>query len=201
MSIERPAIRPLDVQHVDQPQGRGVVLVDRLGISEPAFIPEGLLPIVGRCTGERTLAEIQAQAQAQYGEPLTMQTVQQVVRQLDERLLLIGPRHDAAVAAAAADFLAAGARPSSHAGSAGYPAEPSALQAALDRMLAAAAPAPGLPARLRGLIAPHIDLARGAAGYGAAYGQLLASAPADLYVVFGTGHAGPSAPVTGLPLD
>ncbi|MEZ6035831.1 MAG: AmmeMemoRadiSam system protein B [Planctomycetota bacterium] len=38
-------------------------------------------------------------------------------------------------------------------------------------------------------------------GYGAAYRALLGREPADLYVIFGTGHAGPTAPVTGLPLD
>jgi len=56
-------------------------------------------------------------------------------------------------------------------------------------------------APLAGLVAPHIDLERGHRGYGAAYARLLAAPPADLYVVFGTGHQGPLAPVTGLSLD
>ncbi|MCA8950682.1 MAG: hypothetical protein KDE27_14365, partial [Planctomycetes bacterium] len=67
MLPERPAVRPLDVQRVDGPEGRGIVLTDRLGVSEPTFIPEQLLPIVGRCTGELTLAEIRAAAARQYG--------------------------------------------------------------------------------------------------------------------------------------
>jgi AmmeMemoRadiSam system protein B len=51
-------------------------------------------------------------------------------------------------------------------------------------------------------VAPHIDLARGEDGYAAAYRWLAARAPADLYVVFGTGHAGPAAPLlTGLAMD
>ncbi|MBL9076450.1 MAG: AmmeMemoRadiSam system protein B, partial [Planctomycetes bacterium] len=62
-------------------------------------------------------------------------------------------------------------------------------------------PGRGPTARLRGLVAPHIDLWRGRAGYRAAYGELLGAPPADLYVLFGTGHAGPDAPLTGCELD
>lgn len=196
--IEKPAVRPLDVQRVDEPQGRGIVLVDRLGISEPSFIPEQLLPIVGRMTGELTLAQIREQAQPQYADELGDEFVRGVAEQLDERLLLLGDRFDAALQRAAAEFLAEPARPARHAGSAGYPAEPAELRAALARIVAPAGPD---PRPLRGLVAPHIDLSRGGPGYAAAYGRLLATPPADLYVIFGTGHAGPSAPVTGLPLD
>jgi AmmeMemoRadiSam system protein B len=197
-----PALRPLDVrrsQRVNQP---GIVLEDQLGLSEPTFVPEQLLPIVGRCTGEASLDEIRAAASEQVGEEIPLDFVRTIVDDLDRRLLLFGPRFLAAVEQAANDFLASGVRPARHAGSAGYPADPAALRVALGDLLGASAPAagPGAP-HLRGLIAPHIDLARGMAGYRAAYERLLAAPPADLYVVFGTGHAGPSAPVTGLPLD
>lgn len=198
---ERPAIRPLEVRQIADGRHRGIVLVDRLGLSEPAFVPEELLPIVGRCTGEATLAQIRRAASEQVGAAVPAEFVAGVVQQLADRLLLLGERFDAAVADAAAAFLGGGARPARHAGSAGYPAEPAALRAALGELVrgprALAAPA----APLRGLVAPHLDLRRGAAGYRAAYERLLAAPPADLYVVFGTGHGGPLAPVTGLSLD
>jgi len=72
-----------------------------------------------------------------------------------------------------------------------YPAEPGALREALDRVLAlpaGAGPAPAGPVRL--VIAPHLDYARGAAGYAHAY-RALAAADADLFVVFGTAHSTP----------
>lgn len=79
-------------------------------------------------------------------------------------------------------------RPPSCAGSV-YPAEPTALRRALDAWLGLPAPPhpPGRPTRL--LVAPHIDYARGARGWAAAYRAL--STSADLFVVLGTAHATP----------
>src|SRR5688572_27934935 len=124
---ERPAVRALEVERIDDPEP-GIVLIDRLGISEPAFVPAELLPIVGRCDGTRSLLEIAREASAQLGEPVPMPLIESLVRQLDERQLLLGPRFDAAVAAAAAAFLAGGSRPPRHAGSPGCPADAGELQ-------------------------------------------------------------------------
>ncbi len=195
---ELPAVRALDVERATHEGAPGIVLHDRLGLSEPTFLPHELLPIVGRCDGSRTLAQIRDEASAQVGEQIPMPFVAGLVRQLDERGLLVSPAYERLAAAAALRFLASGVRPMRHAGSAGYPRDAAELRAALEAMVP---PVPGDRTTPRGLIAPHIDLQRGAAGYAAAYGHLLAAAPADLYVVFGTGHAGPDAPVTGLPLD
>lgn len=189
------------MQRIEHSDGPGIVLVDRLGISEPSFIPEDLLPIVGRCTGEWTLGEIREQAAPQYGGELPAEFVQQVVDQLEDRALLLGGRFETAIAERAAQFIAEPRRAASHAGSAGYPADAAALRAALRRLVSTDCLATEAAAPVRGLVAPHIDLARGERGYAAAYGHLLTAEPADLYVIFGTGHAGPSAPVTGLSLD
>ena len=194
---ERPALRPLDARRVHTPAA-GFLLHDPFGISAPAFVPLALLPIVRRLDGCRSVGQIRAEAAAEFAGELPLSLVQDVVRQLDELTLLQGPCFDRAVAAAAAAFVAAGERPPSHAGSAGYPDDPTALRAALQRMVRAPV---GPVARLCGLVAPHLDLARGHAGYRAAYERLAAAPLAELYVLFGTGHAGPRAPVTGLPLD
>jgi hypothetical protein len=193
-----PRLRPLDAQQVSHAGQRGIVLIDRLGFAEPTFIPAGLLPIVGRCDGSRSFAAIAAAASQQIGETVPEVLVRDFLRQLDERLVLDSPRFHAALQKDVAAFLAGSVRPCRHAGAAGYPADPGELRTALTAMLPTAEdrrPAP------TALVAPHIDLARGRAGYAAAYARLLASGPADLYVIFGTGHQGPSAPFTGLELD
>ncbi|MBL9079472.1 MAG: hypothetical protein JNL08_18360, partial [Planctomycetes bacterium] len=126
--FDHPAVRALDVQHVDGQGGAGIVLTDRLGVSEPTFVPAALLTIVGRCDGTRSLARIRAEAAAQLGNGLTLADVREVVGQLAERGLLLGPRFTAAVRAAAAAFAGLPARPARHAGSAGYPTDPTELR-------------------------------------------------------------------------
>lgn len=198
---ERPRLRRLEVRrHVAEGQP-GVVVSDPLEVAAgQCFIPDGALAIVGRFDGEHTIAEIEADLRRR-GLDLPQGLVSDLARQLDDALLLDSPRGRAAEAAAYDEFSTGvdGARPARHAGSAGYPRQPAQLRARLAAMLPDRTP-PHLPAP-RGLIAPHIDLARGAAGYRAAYGHLQRCTPADLYVVFGTGHKGPGAPVTGLTLD
>lgn len=79
-----------------------------------------------------------------------------------------------------------------------YPDAPGPLRRALDRWLA---PPPGPSARASSLlVAPHIDYARGAEGYARAYAALAGSC-ADLFVVFGTAHAGPDRLFTLTRLD
>jgi hypothetical protein len=196
----RPALRPLEVRRATQGAQRGLVLVDPLGLAlGAAFVPDGLLPIVAKMDGSRTLAEIEAELTAEHGQPLPAGFLAELVGQLDGNLLLLTPRFRAAAEASARAFLAQAVRPARHAGSPGYPAEPHALRAALTDIVAPVG-TPSLPPP-RGLVAPHIDLQRGRQGYAASYRRLAAAAPPDLFVVFGTGHRGPAAPVTGLALD
>jgi AmmeMemoRadiSam system protein B len=191
-----PLLRPLEVHRARN----GVVVTDPLQlIAGQVFIPEGLLPIVGRLDGTRTIEDIESELTAD-GEELPVGTVADIVRQLDESLLLDGELFRNTLASTMEQFLRARTRPPAHAGSAGYPTDSVACAAALDAILGER-PGPATQPHPRGLIAPHIDLDRGRAGYRAAYRLLAARHPADLYVVFGTGHQGPSAPVTGLLHD
>src|SRR5262249_53683530 len=111
-------------------------------------------------------------------------------------------------------FLASPIRPASHAGGA-YASEAGELRAMLDRFFAppdgpgpierarAAAnpegrgqsPAPeargqGAGPVVRGVIAPHIDYHRGGPAYAWAYRELAERCSADVFVIFGTCHAG-----------
>lgn len=198
---DRPALRHLDVQPARQDGRDGVVLQDPLGISaHQVFVPNGLLPVLARFDGTRSIGEIEHDLRGEGGAPLPPDLVAGLAQQLDDLLFLAGPRFDQALTHELETLQGGGARPARHAGvSAGYPGEPVAARDALSAMLGPRPPA--TRPTPRGLIAPHIDLARGHLGYAAAYGALAECAPADLYVVFGTGHQGPSAPVTGLPSD
>ncbi|MEM7205519.1 MAG: AmmeMemoRadiSam system protein B [Planctomycetota bacterium] len=196
----RPVLRHLDVHPVQDDDNPGLVLVDPLGlVDDQVFVPQGLLPVVSRFDGRRTLEEIRGELTAETGGQVPLELIERVARDLDERLLLQSSRFQQALNQASQDFAAAPERPARHAGSAGYPAEPEALRAALSSMVRRS-DEPLRDAPL-GLVAPHIDLARGREGYSLAYSFLAECEPADLYVVFGTGHQGPRAVVTGLSSD
>jgi len=195
--LSHPELRPLRAEQARADGTDGIALIDPLGIAEPTFVPAPVLAIARWFDGTADAAAIARKAAAATGARIDAGLVRDVARQFDARLLLETATFRAARTAAAAAFVRTGARPARHAGSAGYPADPGELRRALAAMVGdRKADAP-----LAGLVAPHIDLERGHAGYAAAYGRLLAAPPADLYVVFGTGHQGPLAPVTGLPLD
>ena len=189
-----PRLRHLEFHPSEHAGQRGLLLRDPLGIAAEAFVPEGLIPLLARCDGKASIAGLQRQVP---GAPAGF--VAKLVDQLDEALLLDSPRFATALATAVREFGAREVRPARHAGSAGYPAAREAAEAALGAMISRRTrrerEAP------RGLIAPHIDLARGREGYVMAYGYLAETTPADLYVIFGTGHHGPGAPVTGLAMD
>lgn len=201
-AIERPAFRHLEVHRAEHEGRAGIVLHDPLGIAvEQVFIPEALLPVLALFDGQRTTAVIEGEIRRDSGQALPPGFVTGLVRQLDSSLLLQSERFREALDRAVDGFLGQPARPARHAGSAGYPAEPEAAREALESMVRR--PPAEQPRRdpPRGLVAPHIDLVRGREGYVTAYNYLAQCRPADLYVVFGTGHQGPGAPVTGLAMD
>jgi AmmeMemoRadiSam system protein B len=196
----RPAIRPVEARFVEADGRRVLMLRDPLGLTGGDLLVEpALAPVLEAFDGSRTIAEIETALGRRAGRPLPPGLVATIARQLDEHLLLYSDRFLGALREATGGFLGSGRRPARHAGSVGYPAEPAALRDALDGIVPRRAPGSAPPPR--GLIAPHIDLVRGRAGYRAAYSRLAEHAPADLYVLFGTGHKGPAAPVTGLALD
>jgi AmmeMemoRadiSam system protein B len=195
----RPAIRPVEsIVLPDPTHGRVVVLRDTQGVtSVPACIPQDLIPIVARFTGELTCAEIAEAVSLELGEPVTRELVTTLADALDRALYLEGPTYQEALARVKQDFHDAAARPASHAGGA-YSSDPAELALYLDdRCLARGRPhpaegkAPPARAPLTALIAPHIDPWRGAVGYGHAYAALRAglAAEADTFIVFGTSHA------------
>lgn len=168
------------------------ILYDRAGITASRLLvsPMGLL-IAGRLDGSSSILEVADHLSREYGGAVACQEVERIVDALDEALFLEGSRFQDYQAQAARDFRAAPVRLPGSAGSA-YEDDPVRLAAELDRMLEeapqpeeAAGKREGFP---RGVIVPHIDYMRGAAGYGQCY-RLLAGLPAPrTVVVVGTAH-------------
>ncbi|MBK8976409.1 MAG: AmmeMemoRadiSam system protein B [Planctomycetes bacterium] len=198
----RPAFRELNVRRAVAGDDPGLALTDPLGLLDGAvFVPDGLLPVVGRIDGARSVADIEAELRAE-GHDVPDGVVLRICRDLEESLLFQGELFETTLDRTIDDYLAAPVRAARHCGApdacrtlveaalGGADVDPPGNVGAADRR-----PAP------RALIAPHIDLGRGGRGYGAAYRELRDREAAELFVVLGTGHAGPDQALVGLAQD
>ena len=188
-----PRLRAVEVVPVRDRGGSYVVLRDPAdGELEPIALADGALDVLRLLDGQRSIAAIGIALRLR-GANLSESQLRGFLQHLDEAGYLDGPRARQRLETRRKAFAERPERPAVHAGGA-YPDG-----AALPPFLAAgyvASDGPGsLPgprdptlAPPRGLIAPHVDLHRGAPTYSWAYKTLAEAAPADLYVVLGTCH-------------
>lgn len=199
-STDRPCLRTdLEVFEGEQNGEVGLIFRDPVHLKPDAtFVPKGLLGVLALFDGTRSIETIEIEI-GDHGVEPRPGFIEEIVAHLDSRRLLDSPAYRADWAELTEQFAQAPRRPSTSAGSAGYPEDAAALNEALESLIGAdrqpIRPSP------RGLIAPHIDFARGREGYAQAYRYLAECEPADLYVVLGTGHRGPLRAVTGLRAD
>jgi hypothetical protein len=157
---------------------------------DPVFVPAGLLPVLELFDGRKSVDEIAAALSRRFAEEVPPALIEKIAGDLDGHLCLMGERFERALRELRQGFAARPHRDPSHAGSAGYPADPALLAMELDRILAEGSGRE--PGALRALIAPHIDIARGRKSYAETYRTVAAAPRPDLFVILGTAHAGPS---------
>ena len=191
MSVEGeapvPRLRPLEVFHTTH-DGRPVVaLRDPTGVSDQiALLPPPVALVLAFMDGSNTLLDLQAEVMKKLGQLVPREHIAEIVRRLDEALLLDSPRYRSHVAGIEQRFRVARTRPAAHAGRS-YPADAAGLATMLDGFFPASDRVGVAP---RGILAPHIDFGRGGPAYGHAYAPLRGTSPPDLFVVFGTDHNG-----------
>ena len=135
------------------------------------LVPAAVAPMVALLDGERTPSGIKAAFEVRYGTRLPPGFIEHFLAALQEAALLFGPAYAAARERVLADYRAAPFRQPALAGN-GYPADPEALHQLLAlamRPRPAVNGAARVNGRLRGLITPHIDYARGGAEYARAW--------------------------------
>lgn len=193
----RPKLRPVEAFPVNAQGRRGIAIRDPAGYTEAVLIlPRPLLDIVSLLDGEHTLLDIQATFMRRHGELLFQERLEEILATLDEHGFLDSEGFARRREAIEARFRAEATRPASHAGQA-YPRDPEALS----RELASLFDLPDAPSGpvasgppVRAVIAPHIDFHRGGAVYAWAYREVAEQSPADLFLIFGTCHAGMADP-------
>jgi AmmeMemoRadiSam system protein B len=189
-----PRLRAIEAFPVEQDGQRYVALRDPAGYtSAVVMLPVDLLDVLALFDGEHDVAGIQAELMRTDGERVAREHIERLLTALDEHGFLDSPAFAVRRATIDRAFLEAARRPAHHAGGA-YPADAAQLRAPMDAFFAPpAGPGPPAPFRgggLRGLVAPHIDFHRGGPAYAWAYRELAERGDADLFVIFGTCHAG-----------
>src|SRR5579864_6089166 len=217
-----PGLRALDFITTEWNGERVVCARDYEDLLDgPVLLPLPIMLIALLLDGRRDAGAVQAEyARLSGGLLLPSADLDRIVRDLDAHGLLDSPALAARRRAVADAYRAAPHRAMAHAGAA-YPADPAACAVALERYLAGArrptsgqqpgnqsrptrgrqpshASDPGngpRPAAApRGILAPHIDFARGGPMYGRAYAPLAGLPAGACVVVVGVAHAGSAAP-------
>jgi MEMO1 family protein len=180
------------IEHMGQP---ALLLQDRLIPGAPAIaVPQVIAPLLALCDGTRDVPTIRTALELWTGIRLDPATLDRLLSQLDQALLLDNERSALAFQEALESYRSAPSRSPLLAGGS-YPAEPGALASMLDGWLERASANGNGPvadaAEVRGVVCPHIDYERGGQVYGDLWNRARgAVAEADLFVILGTDHAG-----------
>jgi AmmeMemoRadiSam system protein B len=195
MGEDAPRLRAVEAFPVDQDGQQFVALRDQAGYTESILLlPAALVEVVALFDGQRTIVDVQAELTRRHGAIVPRADIERLLATLDEHGFLDSPRFAALREQTDGAFLAAPLRRAAHAGGA-YADEPAALRRAMDAFFhppegPGPIGAPGPLPPVRGLIAPHIDFHRGGPAYAWGYRDLGERCDADLFVIFGTCHAG-----------
>ena len=186
-----PKLRRLDIVPIQQGRETVFGLRDPSGLAENMMaVSSGALLIVQMLDGEHTMRELQTQIAQRTGQFVPSVQIEQMIRQLDENLLLETPRFEEFQTQRAQEYREAGVRRCTHA-EGGYPPDPDGFAQMIETWLSALPAREGdIEGQLAGVIAPHIDFERGSASYAHAYRDLAAACDADLFVILGTDHFG-----------
>ena len=182
-----PALRALEITPFEGDDGEThFALHDRTQIAPQTI---GVSPVgyfvLAHLDGQRTCADIQAAFEQQVGMKLPADQILALITALDDGLLLEGERFETAYTQRLSEYIAAEARDNRER----YP-DAEALRTEIETMVAGGVAAP--VGEVRGLIAPHLDYARGAPCYADAYATLAKAPRAERYVILGVNHAGRS---------
>jgi AmmeMemoRadiSam system protein B len=194
-----PAVRPLDVLPIVDDDGVPRILVQdnsRIATAPLAVSQAGYF-VMAHLDGQRSADEIIELFAEQYNAQLDPAQIMDLIKVLDESLMLVNDRSEAAYQKQVNAYLDSEVRDNRES----WPSA-DALREEVDKLLDSALVVVSDHADdLRGVVAPHLDYERGQQCYRAAYGALRAAGPADRYVILGTNHYGRSTGVVATGKD
>lgn len=189
-----PKLRYLEAQPFQEDGKNLVVLKDPMGISEEVLAaPPELCFVLSLLDGHRSMEQIVEEVEKQAGQDFTSAHLQAVLDRLDQVYFLDNDRFRSRHRRVIDDFRKLPLRRPAHAGIS-YPGQSADLIRRISSFYThpngAGLPGDRTERRIKGLIAPHIDLRLGGPCYTHAYRPLAESRIPDLFVILGTAHMG-----------
>ncbi len=191
MPSDHPKIRPLEPLQLEHEGQTLFRLSDPLRIAHDApVVSVAAFLLITMMDGQHAIADMQAEFAKRTRMALDAQSIETLIRQLDDMHLLEGEGFEAHVAS----LLSSPVREAALAGGA-YAADAEGLRAQIDSYFVAEGgpgplPSPAADVPLRGVMSPHIDFNRGNVAYAHTWHAASKWPLADLYVILGTSHCG-----------
>jgi len=190
-----PVLRNLQFSPIKEGEDQFVVLWDPSGISkEKLVLPLNYFFIVQHFDGEHSLQEIGGLYLKRFGEFLMPNKVEQLVSDLDAKLFLEGEGAEAARQQAEAIYRQAPLRRAWFSGRS-YEADGAKLKRQIEGFFTSKEgpdfkPSENKGKPIKGLVAPTYDVKQAGPIYAWAYKELQEAQHPEVYVIFGTAHAG-----------
>lgn len=146
--------------------------------------------------GRSTASDISTRFAQRFGQPLPVEHVLELQKELDQALMLYSRRFERVLRRRLESYLEKDTRAPMHAGHAYPRAKEAALKTVNGFFTAEDGPgavpdfAPAAADTVRAMILPHIELNVGGATYAHGYQELLKNSQADLFVILGVSHHG-----------
>ncbi len=193
--MEYPKLRQIEAFPVEATGQQAICLRDPLNyVDSPLLVPHNVFFIISLFDGNHSILDIQAKYTQRYGDMLFSDNVQKIIQELDENLFLENNRSKDFIQKTKDDFRSSAIRKAVHAGTA-YEIDKERLREQIDKLFTSA-DGPGRPlssnntGRLKGIIAPHIDIRSGGPCFAWAYKDVAESSDAELFIIFGIAHSG-----------
>ncbi len=172
MSMEYPKIRRLEPIPINQQGKEMIALRDPEGyLRDLAVLSPPVFFIASLCDGTRSVRDLQTAYVRRYGDLVTIDQIEAILKKLDEQLILDGPRFRKIKEQLDEEYLRLPNRPMILAGRS-YHHDPRVLVRQIRELLERAEGREADDRIPLGLIAPHIDMERGGRCYGETYAYL-----------------------------
>jgi len=167
---------------------------DPLGLTKEAIlVPPHTFFVISLMNGETSISTIQSLFLKQFGQNIDAQMIHELAESLDKKGFLDSPSFQHRKKAMLDAYHQLPMRQASHAGMA-YPNDKEELVKYLDDSFKNIEGKQEKHGRLKGLIAPHIDLHRGIYTFANAYNALRNESPPHTVLLLGTAHYGETGP-------